>query len=56
MGTKRAIELTARIDATLATLMFLIGALEDEVGKIGLLEGADETVIPEVSTENGEDG
>jgi hypothetical protein len=56
MGAKRAIELTARIDATLATLMFLIGALEDEVGKIVPVEGADETEIPDVLTENGEDG
>jgi hypothetical protein len=56
MSSKRATELTERIDATLATLIFLIGALEDEIGKINPLEETEETVIPEVLTENGEDG
>ena len=56
MSAKRAKELTERIDATLATLIFLIGALEDEISKSNPLEEPDETVIPDVLTENGEDG
>ena len=56
MGAKRATELNERIDATLATLMFLIDELQEEIGEIAIVDIDDETVIPDVLTENGEDG
>jgi hypothetical protein len=56
MSAKRAKELTERIDATLATLIFLVGALENELEEIDPLELTEEEVIPVVLTDNGEDG
>jgi hypothetical protein len=56
MSTKRAIELTERIDSTLVTLIFLIGALEEEIAKTVALEVPEAAVTLDVLTETGEDG
>jgi hypothetical protein len=54
MGMKRALELTDRIDATLATLVFLTNELEKEVESI--VNGSEEPNELIEVIHDGEDG